>query len=148
MQNPNLFIPSQYSGPSIAPAHRAPNLVLAKRPAANAPLPAHKVARHRPVAGNPRLHNPALVAVAGPIAPAAGGQPARQQYICVSDFMTKLDAARYPSGCTTVGCVRRHIPLPPVGQFAPADKADILRSIGRMRGNQTAPMLALVQPSP
>ncbi len=63
-------------------------------------------------------------------------------YICVSDFVTKLDATQFPGGCTTAACRRRHIPLPPLGQFATADKTELLTSIGHMKGTA---MAALVQ---
>ena len=66
-------------------------------------------------------------------------------YICVSDFVTKLDATQFPGGCTTSACRRRHIPLPPPGQFAAADKAELLTSIGHMKGTRVAAMAALVQ---
>jgi hypothetical protein len=63
----------------------------------------------------------------------------------VSDFVTKLDATQFPGGCTTSACRRRHIPLPPPGQFAAADKAELLTSIGHMKGTRVAAMAALVQ---
>jgi hypothetical protein len=66
-------------------------------------------------------------------------------YICVHDFVAKLDATQFPSGCTIPGCKRRHIPLPPPGQFAAGDKAELLASIGQMKGTRTAAMAALVQ---
>ena len=66
-------------------------------------------------------------------------------YICVSDFVTKLDATQFPGGCTTAACRRRHIPLPPLGQFAAADKTELLTSIGHMKGTRVTAMAALVQ---
>ena len=66
-------------------------------------------------------------------------------YICVTDFVTKLDASQFPGGCVTSACTRRHIPLPPPGQFAAADKAELLTSIGHMKGTRVTAMAALVQ---
>jgi len=67
-------------------------------------------------------------------------------YICESDFVTKLDVTQFPGGCTTAACRRRHIPLPPLGQFAAADKTELLTSIGHMKGTRrVTAMAALVQ---
>ncbi len=63
-------------------------------------------------------------------------------YICVSDFETKLDATPFPGGRTTSACRRRHIQLPPPGQFAAADKAELLPSIGHMKGTRVTAMAA------
>jgi hypothetical protein len=65
-------------------------------------------------------------------------------FICVSDFVAKLDSVRFPHGCTTPSCGRRHIPLPPVGQFSAADKAEILQSLQKMKGTRVPSMVTLV----
>ena len=96
---------------------------------------------------HPPLHRPAhSVSPATPTynTPNRAGT-APLNYICVHDFVAKLDAAQFPRGCTIPGCKRRHVPLPPPGQFAAADKAEILASIGQMKGTHTAAMTALVQ---
>jgi hypothetical protein len=75
--------------------------------------------------------------------PPAGGAP---QYICVSDFVSKIDIVCFPLvGCTTPHCPRRHVPLPVLGQFAVVDKAELLQSLSRMKGTRVAPMIALIQ---
>ena len=86
----------------------------------------------------------------GPNPPVRVGPPpalgnAQYQYICVSDFVSKLDAVRYPIGCLTPGCSRRHIPLPAPGQFSAADNAELLQSLSRMIGTRVAPMTTLIQ---
>ena len=86
----------------------------------------------------PMVQQPPLASGIGRAAPAT-------PYICVSDFMLKLDGARFPVGCSTPSCSRRHIPLPPVGQFAAVDKAEILQSLQKMKGTRVPSMVALVQ---
>jgi hypothetical protein len=153
VNNASLFIPPQFAtfdGTSLAVTNGyAPNAGSVKRPFTSSY--SSPVARQPK---NPRLHlmapvrppapirnQPAPAAVVGPIANNRGPTP----YICVSDFVTKLDGTRYPQGCTTAACSRRHIPLPPIGQFAAADKQEILQSLSRMKGTRVAPMVALVQ---
>lgn len=116
-------------------------------PSASSRPPAHK---------QPRMHlgTPANFARAkipsAPqplVAPAAGvGRPGpTPAFICVSDFVGKLDAVRFPNGCSTPNCSRRHVPLPPAGQFAAADKTEILQSLQKMKGTLVPSMVALVQ---
>ena len=129
-----------------------------KRGSSQAGLPALKLQRlsYSPATPNPRGITPGRYAPvmarappptgnvhatrAGP-PPAAGTSP----YSCVSDFVTKIDPVRYPQGCTTVNCPRRHIPLPSPGQFSAVDKAELLQSLSKMKGTRTAPMIALIQ---
>ena len=86
-----------------------------------------------------------LVAQA-PTAPLVANRAAQAgPFICVSDFVAKLDGVRFPNGCTTPSCGRRHIPLPPVGQFSAADKAEILQSLQKMKGTRVPSMVTLVQ---
>ena len=119
------------SGP---PSFRQRTSMNGSVPRANPVRPAPPVARLPHLGGN----NPA---------PRAGPQPAggAPQYICVSDFVSKIDSVRYPLGCTTPNCPRRHVPLPALGQFAAADKAELLQSLSRMKGTRVAPMIALIQ---
>ena len=74
-------------------------------------------------AGRPRPPaaqvSPAVPSVANRAAPAG-------PFIYVLDFFAKLDGVRFPHGCTTPSCGRRHIPLPPVGKISAVDKAEIL----------------------
>jgi hypothetical protein len=123
--------PLPQSGP---PPLRQRTSLVSAAPRANPGRPAPIVARVPYLGGN----NPAPRA--GP--PLAGGAP---QYICVSDFVSKIDGVRYPLGCTTPNCPRRHVPLPALGQFAAADKAELLQSLSRMKGTRVAPMIALIQ---
>ena len=88
---------------------------------------------------------PSLRPTVSPATPALVTPKPPHAYICVSDFVTKLDAAQFPGGCTTAACRRRHISLPPLGQFAAADKAELLTSIGHMKGTRVTAMAALVQ---
>jgi hypothetical protein len=74
--------------------------------------------------------------------PPAGGA---LQYICISDFVSKIDGVHNPLGCTTRNCPRRHVLLPALGQFAAADKAELLQSLPRMKGTRVAPMITLIQ---
>ena len=153
VNNAGLFIPPQFatfdgtslpiSNSYVAPAGgvKRPFLSayppaagrLSKNPRYQAPAPIRTTAPLRP--------QPAPAVIVGPIVNNRGPTP----YICVSDFVTKLDGARYPQGCTTAACSRRHIPLPPIGQFAAVDKQEILQSLSRMKGTRVAPMIALVQ---
>ena len=64
-----------------------------------------------------------------------GTSTGRPSFICFQDFVSKLDRARFPLGCTSSSCSRRHVPLPAPGAFAAADKAEILQSIARSKGN-------------
>jgi len=88
---------------------------------------------------------PTLRSTVSPATPAFVTPKPPPIYICVSDFVTKLDATQFTGGCTTAACRRRHIPLPPPGQFAAADKAELLTSIGHMKGTRVTAMAALVQ---
>ena len=63
----------------------------------------------------------------------------------VLDFVSKIDGVRYPLGCTTPNCPRRHVPLLALGQFAAADKAELLQSLSHMKGTRVAPMITLIQ---
>ena len=119
------------SGP---PPFRQRTSLVSAAPRANSGCPARIVARIPYLGGN----NP--VPRAGP-PPASGAL----QYICVSDFVSKIDGVRYPLGCTTPICPRRHIPLPALGQFAAVDKAELLQSLSRIKGTRVAPMIALIQ---
>ena len=120
------------SGP---PPFRQRTSLVSAAPRANPGRPAPPIVARVPYLGG---NNPAPRA--GP--PLAGGAP---QYICVSDFVSKIDGVRYPLGCTTPNCPRRHVPLPALGQFAAADKAELLQSLSRMKGTRVAPMIALIQ---
>jgi len=66
---------------------------------------------------------------------ANGDKPAKGAYICVSDFMHKVDPVVNPAGCRKgeADCNQRHIPKPNPGQFAAKDRAEILRSISRLQ---------------
>ena len=160
--NARLFIAPQiftFDGTALPSRHESvvgPRLLAGKRGFAQAlgsssspRPPVHKQPRvHVGVPANfarariPIASQPLVVPVAG-----AGRQgPPIAPYICVSDFVFKLDAARFPNGCSTPNnCLRRHIPLPPVGQFAAADKTEILQSLQKMKGTRVPSMVALVQ---
>ena len=151
VNNAGLFIPPQFatfdgtslptSNSSGAPVSGVKRPFLGPYPPAAGRLP--KNPRYQvpaPVRNTaPLRHQPAPAVIVGPLPNNRG------QYICVSDFVTKLDGTRYPQGCTTTACSRRHIPLPPIGQFAAADKQEILQSLSRMKGTKVASMVALVQ---
>ena len=158
----DLFVIPQFSrfdgkAPTSAAAVPLPSFPAQSR---KRPLPQTGPSYVKQTRANPNISLPrgnlsrlTSAPVKGP-PPVSIGQPARTgpppstasaPYICVSDFVTKLDGNRYPLGCTTPNCPRRHIPLPAQGQFAAADKAELLLSISRMKGTRSAPMLALVQ---
>ena len=150
VNNAGLFIPPQFvtfDGTSLPTSNSYVAAVGGfKRPftsssSSSATRPP-KNPRHQPAPVRhtaPIRHQPAPAVIVGPLPNNRG------QYICVSDFVTKLDGTRYPHVCTTMGCSRRHIPLPSIGQFAAADKQEILQSLSRMKGTRVAPMVALVQ---
>ena len=156
--NAKLFITPQivtFDGstlPSCAEVVIGPRLIGAKR--GLAPTPGQSSSRFG--SKQPRMH----LAIPANGIPGRGRVPTVQQplpipgvgrpapatpYICVSDFMLKLDGTRIPAGCSTPSCPRRHIPLPPVGQFAAGDKAEILQSLQKMKGTRVPSMVALVQ---
>ena len=92
--------------------------------------------------GRPR---PPVAQASSAVPPVANRAAQAGPFICVSDFVAKLDSVRFPHGCTTPSCGRRHIPLPPVGQFSAADKAEILQSLQKMKGTRVPSMVTLVQ---
>ena len=150
VNNATLFIPPQFStfdGTSLPASNSyataGGSIKRSFGSSLSSPGPRTKIQRFpvpAPVRHTaPIRHQPAPAVIVGPLPNNRG------QYICVSDFVTKLDGTRYPHGCTTTGCSRRHIPLPPIGQFAAADKQEILQSLSRMKGTRVAPMVALVQ---